>query len=135
VKGWLHNNGSSTVTHSTADITCSISGTAAFTGPNFSINMAPGAALNFIDHVFTITHNPGGDKTVNFTVQYGVTGITNFGSNKSVSVSLALDTLYKGCWIRSGGVWKQAVPYVRTGGIWKQAVPYIRTGGVWKGTN
>ena len=40
-----------------------------------------------------------------------------------------------GAWIRVGGVWKQAIPYVRDAGVWKMALPYIRQAGVWKQTH
>lgn len=40
-----------------------------------------------------------------------------------------------GCWIRVGGVWKIAVPYVRHNGIWQLAIPYVRFGGSWQPTS
>ena len=132
VKGWLHNNGSTTVTHSTADITCSISGSQSFTGSNFSISLGPGGALNFINHTFTVTHAADGTASVNFAVHYGVTGISNFGNNQSVSATLTLDEIFRGVWVRSGGVWKKAYVFVRSGGAWKRAVPFVRSGGNWK---
>ena len=39
-----------------------------------------------------------------------------------------------GAYVRTGGVWKEAVPYVRTGGVWKLAEPYINKASVWKQT-
>lgn len=34
--------------------------------------------------------------------------------------------------LRSGGIWKNGVPYVKVAGVWKPAVPYVKVGGVWK---
>lgn len=50
------------------------------------------------------------------------------------SEPLTVQTL-AGTWIRVGGVWKQAIPYVRDAGVWKMALPYIRQAGVWKQTH
>lgn len=40
-----------------------------------------------------------------------------------------------GAFVRSGGVWKEAIPYVRSGGKWKLAEPWVRASGKWKRTD
>jgi hypothetical protein len=45
-----------------------------------------------------------------------------------------LITVLAGAKVRSGGVWKDAVPYVRSGGVWKLAEPYARLNSAWKYT-
>lgn len=95
VIGTLENVGSGSSFHSDATITCSISGTASFTGADFSYSLGPGDNLNFISHTFTITHDAEGNKTVDFTVYYGSTGTSTFPGNQSTSVSLALAQIPK----------------------------------------
>lgn len=95
VIGTLTNVGSGSSFHSDPTITADISGTASFTGGDFSYNLGPGDSLNFISHTFTITHDAEGNKTVSFTVHYGSTGTSTFPGNQSVSVSLALAQIPK----------------------------------------
>lgn len=37
-----------------------------------------------------------------------------------------------GARVKSGGVWKEAVPYVKVSGVWKVALPYSKVAGIWK---
>ena len=37
-----------------------------------------------------------------------------------------------GARVRSGGVWKEAIPYVKVNGVWKVARPHVRVAGTWK---
>jgi hypothetical protein len=39
-----------------------------------------------------------------------------------------------GARVKSGGVWKEAIPYVRVSGVWKLARPWLRDIGIWKET-
>lgn len=41
-------------------------------------------------------------------------------------------TTYAGARVRSGGVWRDAIPYVKVNGVWRATEPYIRVGGKWK---
>lgn len=95
VIGTLENVGSGSSFHSDPTITANISGTASFTGGDFSYNLGPGASLNFISHTFTITHDSDGTKSVSFTVHYGATGTATFPGNQSVSVGLTLARIPK----------------------------------------
>jgi Fibronectin type III domain/Siphovirus protein of unknown function (DUF859) len=79
--------------HSDANVSRSISGSGSYSPGGFSFNIGDGGSYTFIDHTFTIGHNSDGTKTVNFTVHYGVTGLSNFGDNKSCSDSLTLTRL------------------------------------------
>jgi Fibronectin type III domain/Siphovirus protein of unknown function (DUF859) len=78
-----------------ANISCSISGTQSFTGPDFSFDLSPGESKTFINHTFTLTHDSDGTKSCSFTVHYGNTGVANFGSNKSLAASLTLTRIPK----------------------------------------
>lgn len=40
-----------------------------------------------------------------------------------------------GARVKSGGVWKDAIPYVRVSGVWKLARPWVKDVGVWKETS
>ena len=42
--------------------------------------------------------------------------------------------LVAGAFVKSGGVWKRAVPYVRDGGVWKLVRPQGRILGIWEET-
>lgn len=232
VEGRMRNVGKTRVFHSTANITCSITGLSNFTGSNFSFDLSSGEVLTFISHTFHITQNTVGNSGMAFAVHYGVTSTTAFGDNKSVDTTVAVrpgipgvpvftnltptsvtvswaesptnggssiidyklrrwndgtpghgpftdsdsnsstrnvtgltpgktygfavyarnksddndgysdpgpgDTvqMLAGAWIRVGGVWKVAIPYIRTGtNQWKMALPYVRTGtNQWKQT-
>jgi hypothetical protein len=71
---------------------------------------------------------PGGIYT--FTVLAKNDAADNGGySNPSGSATIQM---FGGSYVRSGGVWKAAIPYVRSGGTWRLAVPYVRSGGAWK---
>lgn len=94
VYGAIENSGSRSF-HSDATISCSISGTASFTGAPFSYDLSDGDSKVFIDHVFTITHGVDGTKSVSFTVHYGVTGTSTFPDNQSASASLTLTQIPK----------------------------------------
>jgi Fibronectin type III domain/Siphovirus protein of unknown function (DUF859) len=76
--------------HYDANVSRSIYGSASYNPGDFSFNIGDGDSYTFIDHTFTIDHNSDGTKTVSFTVKYGVTGLSNFGDNKTCSDSLAL---------------------------------------------
>lgn len=34
--------------------------------------------------------------------------------------------------MKSGGIWREAQPFVKNGGVWKSAEAYVKNGGVWK---
>lgn len=50
----------------------------------------------------------------------------------SVASDLLVVTTLAPARIRSGGVYKFAIPYVKENGVWKMALPFIKSGGVWK---
>jgi hypothetical protein len=85
VEGRIRNVGKTRVFHTTANITCSITGQASFTGSNFNFDLSPGEVLTFISHSFNLSQNTIGNNGLDFTVHYGVTSTTAFGDNKSVS--------------------------------------------------
>lgn len=100
VTGTIINKGTGTSTHTTANISCSMSGTDAagdslsFTGANFAIGtLGPGKSKNFISHTFWAAHNPSGGGSATMTVRYGVTGTTIFGDNKTMNATLGLTSL------------------------------------------
>lgn len=39
---------------------------------------------------------------------------------------------YLGAYVKSGGVWKLAIPYTKASGVWRQVEPYSLLGGTWK---
>jgi len=235
VLGGINNIGDHRISHFPRDIVSAITGDYSWSDPAWNFDLYPGQTQVFSDHTFIVPHGSDGNKTVNFVVHYGVTGTWEFGDNKAVSISLALDRIprkpapptppilsnatptsvfvawdapssdggsaitsyllrryngftttgsFKEYWtgglsylvndltpgavytfvvyakndavensgfsdpspgtstiplggsdIRTGDVWKSAVPYVRIDGQWKIAVPYVRTGGLWKRTN
>jgi chitinase len=47
----------------------------------------------------------------------------------------AVVTTIAGAWVKSGGIYKPAIPYVKDGGVWKLVRPWVRTAGVWKETS
>ena len=84
---------SSTENHAAKTIACWISGDAGFTGPKFSFDLKHGQSLRFITRTFTVSHDSTGNRTVNFEVKYGVTGVAMFPNNESISNSLDLDLI------------------------------------------
>ncbi len=91
VRGYLINNGTTT-SYNNSSISKSVSGSAAWSGSG-PFSVPAGGSLLFIDQYFTIAHNSDGTKTVTFTVAYGATGTSTFGTSGSVGVSLGLTTL------------------------------------------
>lgn len=67
--------------------------------------------------------NPGA--TYTFTVIAKNTSSDNGGLSPASSPSTV--TLLAGAWLRDGGVWKIAIPYVRHSGTWQLATPFVRT--------
>jgi len=100
-----------------------------YKGPDTSGTYSSSFALNLSRNLTDLT--PGGVYT--FEVLAKNNAADNGGySNPSGTATIQM---FGGAWIRSGGTWKQVVPYVRTGGVWKLAVPYVRSGGTWKLTS
>ena len=88
VEGRIRNIGSSRVFHSTANITCSITGQVSFTGSNFSFDLNSGETLTFISQSFNVSQEDVGNNGLDFTVHYGTTSTTAFGDNKSCGYAL-----------------------------------------------
>lgn len=88
VEGKIRNVGTGRTFHTANDISCSISGQAAFTGSPFSFDLSSGEVKIFISHSFNITQAAVSNNGLDFTVHYGVTGTTAFGDNKSVGFAL-----------------------------------------------
>lgn len=95
VRGYIVNQGPGSSFHLDSTITADITGTASFTGGDFSFNLGAGDSLEFISHTFTITHDAEGNKTVDFTVGYGTTGTATFGDNWTVETTLVLTQIPK----------------------------------------
>jgi hypothetical protein len=95
VTGLLKNVGGSGVSHTTRDITATITGNDSFTGPDFSYTLQPGDSVIFIDHTFTVTHTSDGTKAVTYHVEYGDTGHDYLGSNQTATQSLTLTRIPK----------------------------------------
>lgn len=70
--------------------------------------------------------NPGGTYYVRARVANSV-GFSPWGSPTTL-------VLIAGAWVKSGGIWRRAVPYVRDGGVWKLARPQGRILGIWEET-
>jgi hypothetical protein len=90
VEGRIRNVGTKRVTHSTANISCSVDGQATATGSNFGFDLSVGETLTFISKNFNISQSVIGNDGLNFTVHYGVTGTSEFGDNKSCTYKLAV---------------------------------------------
>lgn len=90
VEGRIRNVGTTRVSHSNTTITCSISGQASFTGSPFGYNLDPGEVLTFISHTFNLTQVQVGSNGLNFTVGYGDSGTSTFGSNHTCSFTLVV---------------------------------------------
>lgn len=90
VEGRIRNVSSSRVVHSTANISCSVSGQASATGSNFGFDLDSGETLTFISKNFNILQSQIGNNGLNFTVHFGTTGTSTFGDNKSCSFTLSV---------------------------------------------
>jgi hypothetical protein len=77
------------------------------------------------NHPTTLTNLPTGTVTYFWVRAQNYQGWSNWSAINSART-------YLGAYIKSGGVWKLAIPYVRVSGVWKEAEPRIRTNGVWK---
>lgn len=93
VWGAIKNRGGYTVYHPVKNINATITGYAFFAGPPFGFVINPEESYIFVGSTFTVPHETDGNKSVSFTVHYGVTDTWEFGDNKSVAVSLALDRI------------------------------------------
>lgn len=91
VLGTMINNGTS---RSYSSTTFQVSGDGAW-GPSGStaFSVLAGGSTTMIDQSFTVSHDSGGAKTATFSVSYGTTGTSTFGTGGSVGVSFALTTL------------------------------------------
>ena len=90
VEGKIRNVGTTRVSHTTANISCSVDGQASATGSNFGFDLSSGETLVFISKNFNISQSVIGNDGLNFTVHYGTTSTSTFGDNKSCTYKLAV---------------------------------------------
>jgi hypothetical protein len=100
VTGKIINKGTGTSTHTTANITSSMTGTDSqgdslfHDGALWAIGtLGPGKSKQFFSFTQWAAHDPGGGGSVNVAVHYGVTGTTIFGDNKGIGAQLTLTSL------------------------------------------
>lgn len=94
VEGRLTNApGASQVSHFPTTIDCAIGGDGNFNGPQFGFNLFGGEETQFISRVFALFHDNAGHLTVHFTVSYGITGLSRFPDNESISNTLVCDDI------------------------------------------
>ncbi len=98
-----------------------------WTGTSMSGSYVDSSANNRTRNVTGLT--PGTNYTfAAYARNHAWGGYSDHSSPNTLLVSGAV-------WIRVGGVWRRAVPYVRYNGVWKVAVPYVRSGGTWELTD
>ncbi len=77
-----------------------------------------------------VAHNQDGSKTISIAGSF--TTDSDYISGGNVSGNVVLPRIPRGCWVREGMLWRQALIYANVGGQWKQCLGYVNSGGVWK---
>lgn len=94
--------------------------------------MQPWKSFNFSDSVL---RQHLGLVYVGFAEQIvlnlGVSGTTQMGGPTNFTANLNQHGV-RTVSVRSGGVWKKAVPYVRVAGVWKPVSAYVMKDSVWE---
>ena len=98
IDGLLQNQSTDVLQHQAQNIGCWITGDLIFQGPYFNIyilpvKFSPNNVQTFITGYAYVIHDSDGNRTVNFTVKYGKTGMLSFPDDQSVSGTLVLDRI------------------------------------------
>jgi hypothetical protein len=93
VKGTIKQNSGHRVIAN--NVTRHISGDGSWNPDKFDINLGDNVPLDYIQHEFTVTHGSDGYAHVNYTVDFGDTGTSEFGNGSSSSVGLELTRIPK----------------------------------------
>lgn len=112
---------------------------------NWTPNGNGGAAITDYEIAYGTNPSSPSSTVTSATSPKGITGLTpgttyyfkvraqNSVGWSAFSTQTSIMTI-AGVRVRSGGVWKIAVPYVRFAGVWRLARPYVKVSGVWKET-
>lgn len=87
-----------------------------------------GASINLTDSELLAAYNAI-DKSASFTFQTTTkSGSATIGTDSAEATGTAAGTAY----IRTGEMWKRALPYIKVNGVWKKSIANIKSGGSWK---
>jgi hypothetical protein len=112
---------------------------------SFTVNGDGGSAINGTEVWWSLTNTLPGTNSISGTSPRAITNLLPgrtyyFWSRAHNAVGwsgwseVTVIKMIAGARVMSGGVWKDAVPYVRVSGTWKVARPWVKVAGTWEET-